>query len=364
MSKSLNQATDKITKSVRRLSLRPLTRRPRKAFNKAQYFDALQKLDERALGEDAVMQLRDVLRSKAADKQSANRNDPDRVRKQIQLAKALYAARRISRHEYVLFASFPVESVHDSRIIDGAYEELESISQRLSIVEKTYGLDPDQFWLRGQGPQEHTNLNAKYDAISEIKFVEALEEFDLNDLAEMLRRSRTEYDLLRERGRRSIHHKDEYLHALRDIVIQNEDDARRAAAAEAYRAAVTSLGAGIEALLLLRCLRSPHKASRIAAQLPKRLLPRKINDPRTWTFETFIDVCSIAGWFATVETAIARYNPGGLAHILRKMRNYVHPSKMARERPWAITDEQEYKDALAIYIVLMLSLGGIHLGAK
>jgi hypothetical protein len=54
----------------------------------------------------------------------------------------------------------------------------------------------------------------------------------LDDLLNILKRSRDEFNQLRERGRRSVFHKKEYVHALRDIVIQHENDSRLAANAE------------------------------------------------------------------------------------------------------------------------------------
>jgi hypothetical protein len=149
------------------------------------------------------------------------------------------------------------------------------------------------------------------------------------------------------------------VHAIRDVVLRYEQDARRAASAKAYSAAVTSLGAGVEGLLLLRCLRSKAKAARVAERLPKRLRPRFTDDPTTWTFESLIEVSLRAEWLLPVETSVAQYSSVGLAHLLRRMRNHVHPGKQARERPWCETDERDYQDADAIYVVLLFTLARI-----
>ena len=172
-----------------------------------------------------------------------------------------------------------------------------------------------------------------------------------------MKRSRDEFNQLRERGRRSVFHKKEYVHALRDIVIQHENDSRLAANAEAFSAAVTSFGAGIEGLLLLRCLRSPRKARSVASKLPKRIRPRRQDNADKWTFETLIETCDAAGWLRPIGTTIAQYNTASMAHVLRNMRNYIHPGRHARERPWSVTDEQEYRDANAIYVLLLSTLG-------
>ncbi|HEY2615876.1 MAG TPA: hypothetical protein VGI78_00925 [Acetobacteraceae bacterium] len=38
------------------------------------------------------------------------------------------------------------------------------------------------------------------------------------------------------------------------------------------------------------------------------------------------------------------------------MRNYVHPAKYARERPWSDPDEGEYQVAEAIYVSLLATV--------
>lgn len=122
---------------------------------------------------------------------------------------------------------------------------------------------------------------------------------------------------------------------------------------------MTSLGAGVEGILLLRCLRSPQKAASVSKALPRRIRPRLSNDPGQWTFETLIETCLAAGWFQRVESVIAQYSMASMAHVLRHMRNYVHPGKYARERPWSIVDEQEYLDARALYSLLLSTLGRV-----
>ena len=198
----------------------------------------------------------------------------------MELAIALYASRRISTQEYVFFAVSPVEGVHEGRWFDGAYDdELGPISEAIENIKKEHGLSPDEDWLRDQGPEEWNRLNRQFEAILDSKFLEALSEFGLHDLAALKEQSPEELDRLRERGRRSVFHRDEYAPAIRDVVVRYEKDARRAAAAGSYAAAVTSLGAGIEGLLLLRCLRSSQKANRISKRLPKRLRPQ-FPDPK------------------------------------------------------------------------------------
>jgi hypothetical protein len=81
------------------------------------------------------------------------------------------------------------------------------------------------------------------------------------------------------------------------------------------------------------------------------------DDPTTWTFQNLIDVCTEADWLRPVESEVAEYYPDKLAHMLRLMRNHVHPSRHAKERPWSEADERDYKDAEAIYSILYSVLG-------
>lgn len=343
---------------LRRFLLKPLRTRRRRVVGTAAYLDALARLDERALGHEMAQRLRQTLRPEHGGKAKANWKDQTRAKQFIELAKALYAARRISTQEYVIYASGPVEQIHDDRWLDGTFDsELKPIKEAIDAIKEKYGLQPDQGWLRGDGPDEYVQLENDYEAILDKKFIELLEEFGLEDLAALRRDNPDEFDRLRERGRRTVFHSDELTPAIRDVVLRYEHDARQAANAGAYSAAIICLGAAIEGLLLLRCLRSKKKAEQVSKNLPKRIRPRPGSDLTAWTLETLIEVCMNSGWLRPVETAAARYDVASLAHVLRSMRNHVHPGRLARERPWHEADVRDYEDASALYVVLFASLG-------
>lgn len=212
-------------------------------------------------------------------------NDPNEVRESVLLAKTMYEARQISRAEYVIFATIPIESLHESRCSDGLYEEdLRPISVPIDAVERNHGLRPDQYWAVADAPTEYKRLNREYERILDRKFVETLAEFGLDDLAALRRNNPRQFKRLRERGRRSVFHTDEIVEALIDRVLMCERDAQRAARANAYSAAITSIGAGLEGLLFIRCLKAKHEAVRVASSLRKNVRPRKLVDPTTWHF--------------------------------------------------------------------------------
>jgi len=348
-----------VKEEVRRKLLRPLARRGGGADRRA-LIAALQRLDDRALGEDILAQVREVVSKDRESRKSDAWKDPSTASRFVALARALYASRRISTQEYVYFAASPVHSVHEGRWLDGQYEkDLEGIHNAMDELRKAYGLSELEYWPVGEAPEEYARLDREYSAVLDRRFLETLREFGLNELGDLCERNTEEYDRLWERGRRSVFYQGELIPALRDVVIRYEEDARRAATAKGYSAAVTLLGAGVEGLLLLRCLRSKKKAGRTARELPKRFRPRYPDDPTTWNFDALIEVCFRAGWLPPVASAVADYNPAGLAHLLRLMRNHVHPGKHARDRAWIETDERDYRDAEAIYLILLFTLGHI-----
>jgi len=345
-----------VDKEVKRILLKPMVQRRKGVTDQKELDAALDRLDDRALAEGFLPEIIERLAAARSDKDSKSWKDPDAAREKVSAAWALFASRRISRAEYVYYAAHPVEMIHDSRWTDGDYEELLPIAQAIDAVQEKHGLQPEEYWKIGEGPEQYNKLSNEYSTVLGKRFVKTLREFELGDLADLLEADPDEFARLRERGRRSIFHREEITHALRDIVVRYEEDARRAASVGAYSAAVTLLGAGIEGLLVLRCLRSPKKSARIARNLPNKKPPRFLDDPTTWNFEILIETCLAAGWLSPVSTSVAKYKTATLAHILRRMRNNVHPGRHVRERPWVEINEDDYKDSQAIYDTLRIAV--------
>lgn len=324
---------------------------------------ALERLDDRVFGTAALPIVAKSAKSSRKDKGQGFYKDAVYVQKQVLLSKALYISRRISRSQYVVFACVPVETLNEERWLDGTFEnELRRIQEQIDALDKESGLPQNHYWPRGQAPEEFQNrydaLEAQYSAVIESHFIAALREFGLDDLADLRESDTKEFDRLRERGRRSIFHKDEHVRVLKDIVVRHEEEASRAASAKAYTAGVILIGAALEGLLLIRCLRSKQKAIRAAGTLSRRQRPLPSDDPTKWKFETLISTCLSAGWLPRISTEYAQYAPASLADILRNMRNLVHPGRCMRESPWSETDERDFKDAEAIYVALRSRLLG------
>lgn len=136
---------------VRRALLKPLARRQRSSADQAAMIAAFARLNERGLGEELVKQLRNVLKDAPAAKL---RHDVDAARKQVALARALYLSRRISKQEYVVFASIPVEGVHEQKVFEGDIaKELEPINASMDALRQQHGLEEWQSWSGGEGPR-------------------------------------------------------------------------------------------------------------------------------------------------------------------------------------------------------------------
>lgn len=345
--------------STRRYLLKPLLSGGSAAPDESAIDEALERVERRVDTEGLLSEV--VIRSERylADPAEADAPEDVKARRHLLLVRALYSSRRLTLAEYVYHACHYVMRIHEDRWFEGAYDsELDPISDQLKAIEAEHGLTENEFWMRGEGPRQHRKLNGLYERTLDLKAAETLREFGFDELADMFEHDRAEYDRLNERGRRAVFHAHEYTAALRDVVARYEAEAETAARGGAYSAANTALGAAVEGMLLLRCIRSPKKAARFAARLPRKQRPNSPSEPSSWTFAQLIEVCLAAGWLPAIETAYAAYSPAGMAHLIRHLRNNVHPAKVARLRPWTETDEREYRDTKAFYVLLKASLSG------
>lgn len=320
---------------------------------------ALERLDVRAFATEIVEQLLPLATS---DQDPANLDrwhDPDVARRWIGLFRALYEARDITAQQYALHSIWPVERIHEERIIRGDYEaELRPITTAIDAVRKEAGLHDDEFWLVGEGPLEYQQLEERYNEVADSLFVSALREFDLDEFADMREQQPRDFQRLRERGRRTVFASGDQVHEIRDFVVRHEIEATRAAKADAYSAAIAATGAAVEGILILRCLRSPHKAARVAAKMPRSQRPRDARDPASWTFEQLTAVCRTAGWLPAIDTTYGKYDPAGLAGLLRRVRNQVHPGRHFKDSPWSVPVLRDYEDARDIFLILRAALKG------
>lgn len=313
---------------------------------------ASHRIDEKVLANEILTKL-EALVGKLLNDSEVSWQNKDQAQQVISIIQLLHASGRIGRQQYVFLSSYIAESIHSERLLSGLYNsQLAPISAQIEEIESTYMSIQDNEWIDGEEPEEYKFLDTQYNKILEEKLVEVLRELKLAELAELRTIKLNEYEILRERGRRHMFHGDELEAIVEDIAIRYEEDARKAAEAQAYFAAIISLGASMEGIFLLRCLKSKNEAISIAKTLRKAG-----RDPTKWGFDTLIEVCSNSGWLKPVETSQAVYDSAKLAHLVRNLRNSVHPGRQAIDRPWLEPNEQEYNDAKSIYILIKESLG-------
>lgn len=341
---------------IRRALLKPLIRRRVSPTTSTRIETAFRELEERAIASALLPQMVDAQKKARIDTPKGRWKDPEVAQSRVLFASAMHLARRISFQEYILLVAHAAEGVHDARIMNGDYPELENLSASMQQVQVSHGLAPDEFWSAKDAPPEYLAMSEQWDASAQRRLGEILIELEGSSAASLFHESQIEFDRLRERGRRSFFHSGELLHALADTIKRYEQEARASARAGAFTAAVTLLGASVEGLLLLRCLRSRIKAAQIASMLPTRSRPRDVNSPAKWSFDILIQVCLHAGWLPVIDTPTISIHPDGLAHTLRKLRNFIHPGKVCVDRPWIEAERRDFEDAETIYTTLFATV--------
>lgn len=341
---------------IRRILLKPLIRRTAAPADRRKLQAAFEDLEEQAIAASLLPQMAREQKERLAQGRKAFRKDPDYAERMVELALVLYVSRRMSLQQYVFTTAMAVESVHDEKLFEGQYPEIEVLSEQIRAIELAHGLQPDEYWPRGQGPADYLELQTQWEQAAHLRLCSAMEELEGGVAAKMLQNDREGFEKIRERGRRAAFHKAETTSALVDTVIRYEDEARLAAGAGAYTAAVVLMGSALEGLLLLRCLQSKIKALRTAKTMAGARRPRHPNEPMRWTLDNLIEVCLQAGWLPIISKGALKIRPDGLAHMLRGMRNHIHPGKVCTDRPWVESEQRDYEDAEVIYTTLFTAV--------
>jgi hypothetical protein len=330
--------------SVHRFLLRPLRRERRKGLSHRQILAAVATLEDVLAGDEELLARREELTAEFAEGSRGDfTRDHEAAKQWIEFNRLLYKSRRISWARYIFSVSIAVEGVHDENWMRALRETpLKELDTEIQALEEAGEEDSDRY----------RDLQEQYDAASDTRFVLTFRDLGATDVAEIIARDRAFYEELRERGRRGLHHTGSYETALRDVVDEIYAEALSSAGAQNYRAGVTLLGAALEGLLLMRCIRSPKRPRKIADALPRRLRSRATGDLKTWTFEVLIEVTDRAGWLARMQGRRTEYSPSGLAHSIRTMRNWIHPAREAADRPWEGVFEADYNVAHALYTLV------------
>lgn len=340
--------TAEIDALIRRNLLKPLGRRKVSPASQAAFDRALDKLESFALASHITPLASERFEKMHKAKGKGAWKDPEYAAALVDLCTALLHSRKMSLQQYVFNASYAASSLHEERLFNREYPEIEAISQALRLIEQEHGADDG--WPIGEGPDEHQRLSREWEFLSDKRFILTMKEIGAEDVASLYLDDKKEYERLRERGRRHVFQKDEIVASISDAVVRYEKEARSSALVEAYTASAILLGAAVEGVLLLRCLRSRRKAISVASKLPKKVRPSALDDFLRWNFDQLIEVCLAAGWLPPIEKIEVR--PDGLAHLLRQMRNYVHPGRVAKDRPWIEIEKEDYEQAEVIYTTI------------
>jgi hypothetical protein len=284
-----------------------------------------------------------------------DRDTAEATRAWVALAQAMLVAGKITASESLLFSTFAVEAVHTKRWLKHTYPELEQLSVSMDEIERAEGLTPEQYCLKGDGPEEHQRLNEIYSEALDERFAETLIEFGLTDLAALWRDDRAEYYRRREIGRRATFEEADHRTSVSASIAVYEREALLSASASAFYAASVMLGAAAEARLLEAVLSRPDEARTALSCLPRAQKPRNA-DPLRWSLEHMIAVADAAGWLGVIEDGEVGANVSTWLLAVRDLRNLLHPGRHARDKPHAIIGSEEYVDAKFGYAALCIVL--------
>ena len=92
----------------------------------------------------------------------------------------------------------PIERVHDKRCLGGLYEsDLCDIKAGIDAIREREGLDDDEYWPIGEGPEDWEELEEQYSEVLDRKFEETLGEYGLDDIADLYQSDQEAYDARR-----------------------------------------------------------------------------------------------------------------------------------------------------------------------
>ena len=275
----------------------------------------------------------------------------------MSLAFAMKEAGRISRAGYIYLTAFMLIHINEQRCVDGEYDAvLEPITSQIRRIEHAYGLTEDETWPSRQGPKEYEKLDLEYIAILDQKQAKVFYEFGKPWLAKLLEDDRDGFYDLIDRGREDFLGRDDQEARLAELVDVYEREARSCSEVGAFHLACASLGAAMEARILLHCVKSPEE-TRSAFNSLKDRGRYKSKRPIDWDLNTLLLVCTEANWLSPIESELGSHLPEGWGHYLRKLRNLLHPGIHLKAKPTSVIDEREFTVANAAYVLFKSQIG-------
>lgn len=273
----------------------------------------------------------------------------------LNTAEAAETAGAVSSSHCFLLRVFAVERVHEKRWFAGLYNaDLADITAHMDAIRRREGLDDDEYWQIGQGPEDWEELNEQYSQVLDVKFEEALREYGLNEVADLYDKDREKYDQCREQGRRRVFEGIPKLEQLTSLQRQFEAEAGICAKGGAYHAAAVMIGAAMEAALLFACLERLDDALVARGCLPDQERPKSAN-PEDWRLYELAMVAMKAGWLPDFEVSEGTILSRRLLNMIRHLRNLVHPARHQSD-DWDCDVKFAYTNAEAAYTLLKWNL--------
>jgi hypothetical protein len=279
--------------------------------------------------------------------------DEAAVRDQLALARLMLDGGRFSEAEHCFYTLFQVERIHENRWLGGAYDrELKPLLRAMAAIERSHGLDEDEFFAPDDAPGDWRELDRHYEAVLSDKLDEVLAEFGLTDLLDLRRRDPARFERMRETGRLALVAGTGQEGRLLNLIKVYEREAGGAAGAEAYWASIAMIGRAAEARLALHCLRRPDAAREAAARVPDDLRPES-DQVLLWTRPQLAAVASAGGWLDNLPDE-------RLVKALVEWLAELPPEEPGRQilagaQPWL--GRTEYQSSLDAYWALRASLG-------
>ncbi len=310
----------------------------------------LQYRAEKSLEAEGLRKARGELRKLDLDDLSSVE---ERAKNYLAIAQARFSAGEISEDDFAFYRRYALEHlVHESRWLNGNYEDvLGPISESIAQLQSEYGLTKDEYYPRGEGPPKYIELNAEYERQLDKKLIEVFREFGADDLAEIFLSNKENFYAHSELGRKSIFIDNE-VDRLNELAIGYEREAKLSQEGEAYLSASIMLCAAIETRLLIKCISNEQQARKAAIELGLTNKVLKSKKPQAWKLETLIEVSAQAGWIHNVETERFIFRGKDIAHLLREVRNRVHPHVQLKKNLGLSFGREQYKDVEAAHIII------------
>lgn len=276
-----------------------------------------------------------------------------RAKSHIELTEAKYRAGLISEQQYIFDQYYAVVNlIHETRWLNGYYsDDLEPINQKMREIEKIYGLKPDEYWAKGDAPEEYQALKEEYEKVLEVKLESEFLEFATDDVSKLFLVDRDHLETFREIGRKSIYIKDE-VKRLSELANIYEDESEINVKGKAFFSASIMLAAAIEARLIIHCLIHKDEVTQTLLKMGLSSKKLKSKNPLDWNLNTLIEVCGNAGWLPNFETEKFIFNTINIGHTLRNTRNLVHPGLHVKRNAALALGEEQFKDIMASHKLL------------